>query len=168
MPDPISYLKASVAAVFASAMIVLVLGLVMRKSVYSIADVIGVLAVSAGAVTGYGVLHFSWTWPPATALNRFLMIVLPATVVVELLAAVFGRARLLFGFRLALYASVGRILLHDSVYLGDVGSGNQDAWTFVQALAVFGGSFAGLIAAWSLLCQPSSSPDQYTGWPSQN
>jgi len=170
MPDPISYLKASLAAVFASAMIVLAFRLVMRKSVHPIAAVIGVLAVGAGAVTGYGVLHFSWTWPPATALNRFLMIVLPTTVVVELLAAVFGRARTgilaksaatgsgslcAIGLRLALYASVGRILLHDSVYLSDVGRGNPDAWTFAQTLTIPGSSFAGLIAAWSLLCRLS-------------
>ena len=65
------------------------------------------------------------------------------------------------GFRLALYASVGRILLHDSVYLGDVsrggdlGSGHPDAWNFAQTVAVFGGSFAGLIAIWGLLCRLS-------------
>jgi hypothetical protein len=55
---------------------------------------------------------------------------------------------------LALYASVGRILLHDSVYLGDVGS-NPDAWTFAQTLTAFGGSFAGLTAVCSLLCRLS-------------
>ena len=195
MPDPISYLKAAIAAVVASAVIVLAFRLVMRKSVQSIAAVIGVLAVGVGAVTGYGVLQFSWTWPPANGLNRFLMIVLPATVIVELLAAVSGRAwlpsrdqqlgrslafpsgdadrerpgvRILmnsatkrvgslfaFGFRLALYASVGRILLHDSVYLGDVGSGNPDAWTFAQTVTRFGNSFVVLIAVWSLLCRLS-------------
>ena len=196
MPDPISYLKASIAAVVASAMIVLAFRLVMRKSVHSIAAVICVLAVAGGVVAGYRVLQFSWTWPAANALNRFLMIVLPATVIVELLAAVFGRARLLpsrdqqlvrsfavpsgngdsehlstriltnsatkrsgfrypLVFRLALYASVGRILLHDSVYLGEFGNGNPDAWTVAQALAAFGGSFAGLIALWSLLCRLS-------------
>ena len=195
MPDPISYLTASVAAAFASAMIVLALRLVPRKSMHSFAAVIGVLAVGVGALTGYSVLQFLWTWPPANALNRFLMIVLPATVVVELLAAVSGKARLpsrdqqlgrriafpsrdadreragfrilmnsatkrvgslcAFGFRLALYASVGRILLHDSVYLGDVGSGNPDAWTFAQTLTRFGNSFVVLIAAWSLLCRLS-------------
>ncbi len=196
MPDPISYLKASVAAVFASAMIVLAFRLVMRKTVHSGAAVISLVAVGVGVVTGYGVLSFSWTWPPANALNRFLMIVLPAAVIVELLAAISGRARLLpsldqqlgrslalpsgdadrervstriltnsattksgfryaFGFRLALYASVSRILVHDSVYLGDAGSGNPDAWTFAQTLAVFGGGFAGLITVWSLLCRLS-------------
>lgn len=192
MPDPISYLKASIAAVFAGAMIVLAFRLVMRKTIDSIAAVICVLAVGVGVVTGYGVLQFPWTWPPANALNRFLMIVLPATVIVELLAAVSGRARLLPsreqhlgrslvsttddadqecgsiriltnsatniagslcapGLRLALYASVGKILLHDSVYLGDVGSGNPDAWSFARILAGFGGSFAGVIVLWSLL-----------------
>ncbi len=165
MPDPISYLKASIAAVVASALIVLAFRLVMRKSVHSIAAVICVLAVGVGVVAGYGVLQFSWTWPPVNALSRFLMIVLPATVIVELLAAISGRARLLpsrdqqlgmsLVLRLALYASVGRILLHDSVYLGGLGSGKPDAWTFAQTLAVFGGSFAGLITAWSLLCRLS-------------
>ncbi len=173
MPDPISYLKASIAAVFASAMIVLAFRLILRKSVHSSAAVICLLAVGGGVVTGYGVLQFSWTWPPVNALNRFLMIVLPATLVVELLAAILGGgeavsiriltnsatkksgSRCALGFRLALYASVGRILLHDSVYLDDVGSGHLDAWTFTQAVAVFGGSFLGLIASWSLLCRLS-------------
>ncbi|MBC7966363.1 MAG: hypothetical protein H7Z17_10630, partial [Fuerstia sp.] len=95
MPDPISYLKASIAAVVASAMIVLAFRLVMRKSVHSFAAVICLLAVGGGVVTGYGVLQFSWTWPPANALNRFLLIVLPATVVMELLGAIFVRGRLL-------------------------------------------------------------------------
>ena len=173
MPDPISYLKASVAAVVASALIVLAFRLILRKSVLSTAAVICVLAVGGGVVTGYGVLQFSWTWPPVNALNRFLMIVLPATLVVELLAAVPGgdeavsiriltnsatkksRSRWAHGFRLALYASVGRILLHDSVYLGDVGNDHPDEWTFTQAVAVFGGSFLGLITSWSLLCRLS-------------
>ena len=233
MPDPISYLQASIAAVVASAMIVLAFRLILRKKVQSIAAVVCVLAVGVGVVTGCGVLQFSWTWPPANALDRFLMIVLPATLAVELLAAVSGRARLpaedvdrelyftrvgvrlrsasggrespdfcsvpavnqgidiprspkkyinsdrshyvsvriltnsaakgfgslcVLGLRLALYASVGRILLHDSVYLGDVGSGNPDAWTFAKTLAVFAGSFAGLIGVWSLLCRLSERP----------
>ncbi len=173
MPDPISYLKASVAALFASALIVLAFRLVLRKSVPSIAAVSCVLAVGVGVLTGYGVLQVSWKWPPANALNRFLMIVLPAALVVELLAAILGggeavSVRILtnsatkksgslcaLGLRLALYASAGRILLHDSVYLGIVGSGNPDAWTFAQTLTVFGGSFAGLIVVWSLLCRLS-------------
>lgn len=198
MPDPITYLKASIAAVFASAMIVLAFRLARRKSRHSVAAVISVLAVGVGIVTGYGVLQFLWTCPPVNALNRFLMIVLPATLAVELLAAISGRARLLpsrdqqlgrslalpsgnahgehvsvriltnsatkgsgslcaLGLRLALYASVGRILLHDSVYLGG-GSGNPDAWTFAQTLCLFGGGFAGLITVWSLLCRLSERP----------
>ena len=179
MPGPISYLNASIAAVVASAMIALVFRLIMRKSVHSVAAVSYVLAVGVGIVTGYRVLQFSWTWPPANALNRFLLIVLPATVVLELLAAILGGGKAVsvrilgngapkrsgslcvLGFRLALYASVGRILLHDSVYLGDgsvggeVGNGHPDAWNFAQTLAAFGGSFAGLIAIWGLLCRLS-------------
>jgi hypothetical protein len=167
MPDPISYLKASIAALIASAMIVLAFRLILRTSVHSIAAVICVLAVGVGVATGYDVLQFSWTWPPASALNRFLMIVLPAAVIVELLAAVIGRDETVNsaarrhgylsapGLRLALYASAGRILLHDSVYLGEVGSGNPDAWTSAQSVATLGGGFAGLTAVWSVLCRLS-------------
>ena len=53
------------------------------------------------------------------------------------------------------FSCVGRILLHDSVYLGGVGSDNPDAWSFGQTLAAFGGGFLGLIAVWSLLCRLS-------------
>ena len=78
------------AAVVASAMIVLAFRLAMRKFRHSVAAVMSVLAVGVGVVTGYGVLQFSWTWPPVNALNRFLMIVLPAALAVELLAAILG------------------------------------------------------------------------------
>ena len=41
------------------------------------------------------------------------------------------------------------------MYLGDVGSGNADAWTLAQTIAILGGGFAGLITVWSLLCRLS-------------
>ena len=185
MPDPILYLKASISAFVASAMIVLAFRLVVRSSVHSIAAVTCVLAVSVGLATGYSVLQFSWTWPPANSLNRFLTIVLPATLVLELMTGISGgrkkvsqrlsgrknnlpEARCVLGawalarvlcivLRFALYASVGRILLHGSVYLDGASSGNIDAWTFAQTIAIFGGSLGGLIAVWSLLCRLAES-----------
>ena len=179
MPDPILYSKASIAAFVASAMIVLAFRLVVRRPVHSVAAVTCVLAVSVGLVTGYGALQFSWAWPPSSSLDRFLTIVLPATLILELLTGVSGGgetvAWLLSGrkfilpkarhvlsagrfsrvlcivLRFVLYASAGRILLHGSVYLDGVSSGNTDAWTFAQRAVIFGGSFCGLISVWSLL-----------------
>ena len=161
MPDPILYLQASIAAVVASAVVLLAPRLVVRNSAGSLAAAAGVLAFSVGLIVGYDRLFFSWTWSPANALNRFLMIVLPATLIVELLTAVFD-ARcysrfLIIVLRVTLYACAGRILLHDSVYLGGVGS--VDAWTTTKTIAVLSGGFGGLIAAWSLLCGLSRRSD---------
>jgi len=85
MPDPSLYLKALIAAAGSSAVIVLVFRLILRKTVCSVAPVAPVLAFCAGLLAGYRVLEFEWSWPPANALNRFLMMVLPATVILELL-----------------------------------------------------------------------------------
>ena len=165
MPDPVDYLKALLAAAVASAMIVLALRFVLRRSVDAIAEVVGVLAVSAGLLTGYGVLQFSWVWPPASALSRFLTIVLPTIVSVELLAAAVSAKGQGFRsgcgpdfpeiLRFGVCASVGRILLHGSVYLAGPGKGNTDAWTSSQTIAVLCGSMAVLITAWTSLCRLS-------------
>ena len=155
MPDPILYLKAFLAVVVASAIVLLALRLVVRRSTDSLAAAAGVLAISAGLVVGYDVLFFTWTWSPANALNRFLMIVLPATLIVELLTAVFHSGlysrSLMIVLRLTLYACAGWILLHDSVYLSGVGRDNTDAWTLTQTIAILCGGFSGLIVVWSLL-----------------
>lgn len=75
-------------------------------------------AVVAGAVGGYAVLALWPRWPPANALDRFLVIVLPATV--ALLAVGYwprySRA-LRWGLGFALAVVAVRILLHRSVYL---------------------------------------------------
>ena len=166
MPDPILYLKAFVAVVFASAIVLLACWLVTRRYVWSLAASC-VLAASVGLVIGYDVLLFLWTWPPANAINRFLMIVLPGTVIVELLTAVFDAGvfsrSLIIVLRIALYACAGRVLLHDSVYLAGVGS-TADAWTVLQSIAILSGGFVALIAVWSLLCRLSqrSAPHSIT------
>jgi hypothetical protein len=90
MPDPILYLKASIAVVFASTLVVLALRLIIGKSARSFAGGVGVLGIGAGLLVGYTVLQFAWTWPPANGLNRLLLIVLPAAAMLEFLAAVFA------------------------------------------------------------------------------
>jgi hypothetical protein len=162
MPDPILYLKAFIAVVIASATVLPLFWMVTRKSEWSLA-VSCVLAVSVGLVIGYAVLQFSWTWPPANALNRFLLIILPATLFVELLTAAFNvgtfSRSLTVILRIILYACAGRVLLHDSVYLAGVSRDGANAWSLMQNLVTFGGGFAALTAVWSLLCRLSHRSD---------
>lgn len=190
MPDPILYLKASIAVVVASTLVVLALRLISGKSARSYSTGIGVLGLGVGLVVGYTVLQFTWAWPPANGLNRLLLIVLPAAGIVELLAAIFAdRERpsaahaspktvspktaslqtamretpeatmkrtslgqqLVIVSRLILWAAAGRILLHDSVYLGGIASNNPEAWTFMQMLVTLGCGSVGLIVVGTLL-----------------
>ena len=159
MPEPILYLKAFLAVVVASAIVLLALRLVVRDATDCVAAAAGVAAISVGLMAGYDVLLFSWTWSPVNALNRFLMIVLPATLIVELLTAVLHTGvhsrYVMIVLRVTLYACAGRILLHDSVYLSGVDSDSGDAWTMTRTVATLCGGFGGLIVVWSLLSRLS-------------
>jgi len=80
-------------------------------------------AVVVGAIGGYAVLALWPRWPPANALDRFLVIVLPATVSLLMIDCWPRKSRALrcgLGFALAVVGV--RILLHRSVYL------QEDAW----------------------------------------
>jgi hypothetical protein len=85
-----------------------------------------VVAVVAGAILGHVVLRLWPHWPPANALDRFLVIALPATVALLLIGQWLSKSR---GLQWALYfflaLCLGRILLHRSVYLQDDGVGSS-------------------------------------------
>ncbi len=87
MPDPFESVKAAIASAVASALIIVGCRVVMGKRAKLLSDVCCIMALGAGIWAGYYALGFSWTWSPANALNRFLTIVLPASLIVELLAA---------------------------------------------------------------------------------
>ncbi len=79
-----------------------------------------VVAVVAGAILGHVVLRLWPHWPPANALDRFGVIVLPATVVLLLIGPWPSKSPAL-QWALYFFAALcfGRILLHRSVYLQD-------------------------------------------------
>lgn len=148
MPQPQLYLQAMAAAAAASAL--LLLALCWRRWPAGAAkfDAASVLGTGLGLVVGFGVLHVRLRWPPMNGLDRLLAIVLPVVIVIELLAAVRAfPSRLVWCCRLSLCAVMGRVLLHDSVYL----SGPERAWPSWQVavvLAISGGLSA---AVWALL-----------------
>jgi hypothetical protein len=89
-------------------------------------------------------------WPPTDGLDRFLLILLPATVVVEL-AAGFSRVprSVAWVLRVGLAAASGRILLHGSSYLDGSASDWPDGqiWAAISLCAVL------LSAVWMLLAR---------------
>lgn len=81
-------------------------------------DRTGLVAVVIGAISGYAVLALWPRWPPANALDRFLVIVLPATVALLAIDRWPRKSRAArWGLEFALAVAAVRILLDRSVYL---------------------------------------------------
>jgi hypothetical protein len=147
MPDPIACLLAVLAAAAASAAVVLTLGWPGRRASPARITTACVVGIGAGMVAGYAVLKFEPEWPPASGLDRFLTIILPAVIGIELLATVPRLPRgLAVLLRASLAISAARILLHGSVYLR--GAPDEPTWRAAGVLAL---ATALLAAEWVLL-----------------
>ena len=165
MPDPFQYTMALLAAFAVSFFAIAGARSFPRWRACRTANVIEVLVVVAGLFAGYRVLQFEWVWPPANSINRFLTIVLPAAGIVELMSGLapvpaYSEARrlkdagLLSFFvlilRIGFFASIGRILLHNSVYLG-VSSNISGTWSGGQMFILLTASAVLLTATWGVL-----------------
>src|SRR5262245_38961519 len=76
------------------------------------------------------VLGVPVSWPPPKDQGRLLMVVWPAAVLVECLAAVPRVPRVLaWAARLVLAASVARVMLHGTVYLVEPAGPGSSEWT---------------------------------------
>jgi hypothetical protein len=147
MPDPIACLLAVLAAGGASAIVVLVLGWPRGPASPARMNAACVTGIGTGLAAGYTLLKFEPGWPPASGLDRFLLIVLPAAIGIELVATIPGLPRgLAVLLRTGLAMSAARILLHGSVYLR--GTPDEPMWRVVVLLALAG---ALLAAEWGLL-----------------
>lgn len=172
MPDPFEYLKAVLAAIVASTTILLAFRVLSRKRSRVMSETANVVAMTCGVLAGYFTLKFSWPWPPANALDRFLTIVLPGTLVIEISAAIIrdcppadstaGPANLhlrvrrsvhclLWIARFGLCCGIGRILMHGSVYLKASNSSTRDAWLIQNMPGILLISALLLMATWYAL-----------------
>ena len=142
MPDPFQYMIALLAAFTASFLAIFISQLAMRATIPSLARFVFMVGLVLGLLTGYRILGFELRWPPVNALDRFLMIVLPAAMIVEFIGTVRvpdDQHNFLFRFssfcaatvRFAFIVSVGRVLWHDSVYLSSVESNTNDWPPFI-------------------------------------
>lgn len=146
MPDPLLYMKAIGVAAIASALSVLAMVRVRESTGTTRLNLAPVIGMSVGLVLGYYVLALHLAWPPANGLDRFLTLVVPAALGIELIAAFERVSRpLAWCLRLSLAAMVPRILLHGSVYL------SGDEWSLWQAVMTLAGCVVLLAGLWGLL-----------------
>ncbi|MFO0998778.1 MAG: hypothetical protein U0936_00430 [Planctomycetaceae bacterium] len=165
MPDPFQYTLALLTAFAVSFLAVTGVQGVFRLRSQRIVNVIETIAVAAGLLAGYRVLQFEWVWPPTNAINRFLTIVLPVALIVELISGLAPDPThseawrlkdagllsiLVLMLRVGLFASIGRVLLHNSVYL-EVFSGVNATWSGGQLFVLLAASVVLLTVMWLVL-----------------
>jgi len=152
MPDPVLIVTAMGVAVAVSAVVLLICGWHWPAARPSWRDAGWALGVGAGVFLGCWVLGIRPHWPPREDQDRLLALVLPAVVVVELLAA-FPRVPrwLIWPLRSAIAAGGAGVLLHGSSYLSDLAGPGSREWSLAQAWLILGGLAAALAAVWVLL-----------------
>ena len=112
----------------------------------------GAVAVGAALFAGAWALGLKPKWPPTEDQHRYLLILLPAAVLIASLAA-FLDVRWWLGWplRLLLALAAARILLHDTVYLEDSAGPRTRKWTPGQTRLILGGLAVLLLAVWAAL-----------------
>lgn len=168
MPDTDLYLKAFIFSAGASAIIVLAFGVLARTkfmgkfrlgvfrtdrfpigSFALFSDSLGsLIALAAGIATGCRILFPQMEWSLTGALDRFLWLILPASLLIELVGCVPAVPRAtLWILRLCSAMLYGRILLHGSVYLAN----ETEGWSFLKILTLLLVTGLSLSLMWILL-----------------
>jgi hypothetical protein len=114
----------------------------------------GILAVGLGFAAGVWLVGTRPHWPPREDMDRLLLILFPAILMSEALAAAL-QARLLgqaaWALRLAIAAGAAPLLLYQSTYLAELAGPGSREWTPLQSTFVLAGLAVALIGMWCLL-----------------
>jgi hypothetical protein len=112
-----------------------------------------ILALAAGFYAGCGVFGELPRWPAPDDRDRFLVILLPLTVIVEIAVTCWPRRRVAVLLRAVLVAVAAPILLHNSVYLADLSGPNSAEWSPALACLILFALAALLAGVWGLLAR---------------
>lgn len=144
MPDPILLAKASVLAALVAMVVALLLDRFSRAG--------GAFGVGLGLLAGAWALGLVPEVPPVSALDRFLLVLLPVTIVVE--TAVADRATWVCWLSRAIGAALAApILLYGSIYVTDLAGPGSSEWTTGQMAAIFAGLAIALFLEWNVLTE---------------
>ena len=111
-----------------------------------------VLGVGAGVYASCAVLGLRPRWPVLEDRDRFLVVLLPLTLVVETAAVAVSRPRWpAWLLRLVVAVAAAPILLHNSVYLADLSGPHSAEWPPALAVLILSLLATALAAVWALL-----------------
>jgi MFS family permease len=123
-----------------------------RAAHYMLAAIGGTLGVGVGTYLGCWWLEFLPQWKLGEIESRFLYLLIPAILVVEMVAAFPYLPRWsAWGLRILLAGAAPRLLLHGSTYLADSASADTNEWTPAQTYLLLGGLAAALLTVWAAL-----------------
>jgi hypothetical protein len=113
-----------------------------------------VLGFGAGIYAGCAVLGMVPHWPIPEDRDRFLAILLPLTLAVEITTVAAKKPRWLApSLRLILAGAAAPVLLYNSVYLVDLSGPHSAEWPPLLAFVILLGLAAALFTLWELLAR---------------
>src|SRR4051812_10460355 len=120
MPDYLLFGKATLAAAIAAGTTFLLISWPVRTPPAWRLGSAWIFGIAAGIYAGCAVLDQWPRWPAFEDRDRFLVVLLPLTILVELVATSVPSRTLAWLLRTALAAATAPILLYNSVYLADL------------------------------------------------
>lgn len=160
MPDPIRIFEAqSVTALLAAAIVLLGVWIKRRNRVVP-AALPALAGIAAGLFAGCWLLGLLPHWPPREDQDRFLLIVLPAVIAVEMLTALAGGwVKSVWLLRQVVAVGATPVLLYGSSYLSPSAGTGKAEWNTAQAGLILAALAAVLAGTWgSLLLLSHRSP----------
>jgi hypothetical protein len=150
MPDPILIVGAMSIALAVSAVLVGTIG--WPRPRFTSIDAGWTLGIGAGFFLGCWVLRMRPHWPPRDDQDRLFVLVLPAMLLVELLAALPEVSLwLVWPLRLAVMTGGARVMLHGTSYITDLTGPGTREWSPALAGLIFCGLAALAGTVWVLL-----------------
>ena len=152
MPDPVVMFTAMGTTFIVSALALWICGRPWRTARRSWSDAGWIVAIGVGFLLGCWILGNRPRWPFREDQDRLLGLVIPATIVVELLTVWPKLSRWVTGpLRLAVVAGAAPVLLYGSSYLTDVAGPGTREWSPSGTWLILGGLALALGAVWALL-----------------
>lgn len=148
MLDLVLHAKAILATAIVSATLVWLLCLWRRPSRNATGSMACLAGCAGGLAAGCSTLRLCPAFPPANGLDRFLTIVLPLIIAIQIITVLTGaRPKHLWLLRGLLAIVITRVLLHHSVYLG----GPHSDWSPWRSALVLSISAVLLTIVWNSL-----------------
>ncbi len=152
MPDLKQMIEAMVGAVVAAAAVVCLIALPRARDRPARVAASRVLGLAVGSFLGFVALGFRPHWPPIEDQDRFLLLVLPSLLAVDLLGLVSVlRRRWVLLSRGIVAAGAAPTLLYGSTYLADVAGPGSREWPPAVAMLVLAGLGLAFATEWLLL-----------------